>query len=130
MEDTSTSITLLGQQPKIKRTSNESHPDHGPARGYDPVTTLVEIARDPTTPTVLRLQAASNLLPYAHVKLQEFDVRVDSETTRDQADEQALNEALMRSPSSVKIIEAAVIERQQMRRRLLAARTIEAAPQL
>lgn len=98
--------------------------------GYDPVTTLAEIARDPTTPTVLRVQAANALLPYVHVKLQEFDVHVESETTRDDSDEQALNEALMRSPSSSAIIEAAVIERAQTRRRLLAARTIEAAPQL
>ena len=92
--------------------------------GYDPVTTLAEIARDPTTPTVLRVQAATALLPYVHVKLQEFDVHVDSEATREESEEQALNEALMRSPSSVKIIEAAVIERETMRRRLLAARTI------
>jgi hypothetical protein len=78
--------------------------------GYDPVTTLAEIARDSTAPTVLWVQAATALLPYVHPKLEHLSISgTEGEAPRDSTSNR-MNEILMRNPAARRMIEEALIE--------------------
>jgi hypothetical protein len=91
---------------------------------FDPIRHLIAIARNPSTPLDLQIDACRFMLPFAHPRLAEFEIKVESPD----AQPTTVNfvTLLAGEPDARRAIEDALIRASERRRQQIRVEEIEA----